>query len=67
MAGLLALVTDLLAAGRLLGAVTREVTVLAAVVALAAIDALAYNQELESKIYKAEGGLLTRHVAVATA
>ena len=41
MAGLLALVADLLATGRLLRAVTREVAVLAAVVALAAVDALA--------------------------
>lgn len=41
VARLLALVADLLAASRLLGAVTREVAVLAAVVALGAVDTLA--------------------------
>lgn len=41
VARLLALVADLLAASRLLGAVSREVTVLAAVVTLGAVDTLA--------------------------
>jgi hypothetical protein len=41
VARLLALVADLLAAGRLLGAVTGVVAGLAAVVALHAVDALA--------------------------
>lgn len=41
MAGLLALVADLLAAGRLLGAVARQVARDAAVVALVAVDAVA--------------------------
>ena len=40
MAGLLALVADLLATSRLLGAVPGEVAILATVVALAAVDAL---------------------------
>lgn len=41
VAGLLALVADLLATARVLGAVTREMTGLAAVVALGAVDAVA--------------------------
>lgn len=41
VAGLLALVADLLAAAGVLGAVAGEVTSLAAVVALAAVDAIA--------------------------
>jgi len=41
MARLLALVADLLAAARVLGAVTGEVTGLATVVALAAVHAVA--------------------------
>lgn len=40
VAGLLALVADLLAGGGALGAVAREVAVLAAVVALGAVDAV---------------------------
>lgn len=43
MAGLLALVADLLAGGSTLGAVTGEVAVLAAVVALGAVDAVAFK------------------------
>lgn len=41
VAGLLALVADLLSAGRLLGAIAGEMTILTTVVALAAIDTLA--------------------------
>jgi hypothetical protein len=41
MSGLLALIADLLAARRLLGAVAREVTVLATVVAFATVYTLA--------------------------
>ena len=44
MAGLLALVADLLAASRLFGTVTREVAILATVVALAAVDTLAWSR-----------------------
>jgi hypothetical protein len=43
MARLLALVADLLTAARVLGAVTREVTRLAAIVAFAAVDTVAYS------------------------
>ncbi|KAK2033347.1 hypothetical protein LX32DRAFT_107059 [Colletotrichum zoysiae] len=43
MAGLLALVADLLAAGRLLRAIAGEVAVLAAVVALGAVGAVAWE------------------------
>lgn len=41
MSRLLALVANLLTASRLLGAVSREVAILAAVVALGTVDALA--------------------------
>lgn len=64
---LLALVADLLATGRLLRAVTREVTVLATVVAFAAVNALACNRELGWNNIHGGGERLTRHVAVATA
>jgi hypothetical protein len=43
VASLLALVAHLLATGRLLGAVTGEVTSLAAVVALGALDTVAWD------------------------
>ncbi len=44
MSGLLALVADLLAVARVLGAVAGEVTSLATVVALAAVNAIAYDR-----------------------
>lgn len=44
VAGLLALVADLLAGGGTLGAVTGEVTVLAAVVALGAVDTVTWRK-----------------------
>lgn len=43
MSGLLALVANLLAAGGLLGAITREMAILATVVALATVHTLACN------------------------
>lgn len=54
MSGLLALVADLLAAGRFLGAVTRVVTGLAAVVALHAVDALTYSEISMRYTYRLE-------------
>lgn len=63
---LLALVADLLATSGLLGAVTRVVTGLAAVVALHAVDTLAcvFGQSNQTTYDRVK---LTRHVAETTA
>lgn len=50
MAGLLALVANLLARGRGLGAVAREVAGLAAVVALAAVNAVACSKSVSNAV-----------------
>jgi len=68
MTRLLALVADLLAGRRALGAVAREVASLAAVVAFAAVDAVPWTTVLamvEITVRKGEGR--TRHVADAAA
>lgn len=54
VAGLLAFVADFLAAGVLLGAVTAEVAVLAAVVALGAVGAITWNLVLDRNTTGAE-------------
>lgn len=69
MAGLLAFVADLLATRGFLGAITRIVTRLAAIVALHAVDALAcrsVSKAVPSDPRK-DQSRLTRHVAVAAA
>lgn len=73
VAGLLALVADLLAGGGTLGAVTGEVTVLAAVVALGAVDAVTCCSNVSYLCNGCKSYLgildeeLTGHVANATA
>jgi hypothetical protein len=67
VAGLLALVADLLTAARVLGAVAREVTGLAAVVALGAVDAVAWSLVREVTHQLGVIMVLTGHVANTTA
>lgn len=68
VAGLLALVADLLATGRLLGAVTGEVTVLAAVVALRAVGAVARHvTEPAARVAGLGGAVATAAVVAAAA
>jgi hypothetical protein len=67
VAGLLALVADLLTACRFLGAVAGVVTGFTTVVALHAVDTFAYSSG-QLSFHTARGeGVRTRHVAVATA
>ncbi|KAI0473230.1 hypothetical protein GGR56DRAFT_605771 [Xylariaceae sp. FL0804] len=65
MAGLLALVADLLSSGRLLLAVSGEVTVLATVVAFATVHAFAWSTLTNEPHVGAKQ--LTRHMAIAAA
>lgn len=67
MAALLALVADLLATSGLLRTVAGIVARLATVVALHAVDALAYRQVSMKSVHRSKRLLRTRHVAVATA
>lgn len=64
---LLALVADLLATSGLLRTVAGIVARLATVVALHAVDALAYRQVSMKSVHRSKRLLHTRHVAVTTA